>query len=236
MLQNCTYMFHATQVHVLGLFLSCTHGVGGGRGCMRCLVTHVGCYRTAHTCSMLRKCMCSDCSYHARMGWGGWAWLHALSCHTCWMLQNCTYMFHATQVHVLGLFVSCTDRVGGVGVVACVVLSHMLDATELHIHVQCYASACARTVLIMHAWGGGVGVVACVVLSHMLDATELHGVGGGVGGVGVVACAVLSHMLDATELHIHVSCYASACARTVVVVQYMLTATKLGNQSLNVAL
>ena len=169
------------------------------------------------------------------------------------------------------------------GVVACVVLSHMLDATELHIHVSCYASACARTVLIMHAWGGGwgggVGVVACVVLSHMLDATELHGVGGGRGcmrclvahvgcyrtahtcfmlrkcmcsdcsyharmgwgvgwggGVGVVACAVLSHMLDATELHIHVSCYASACARTVVVVQYMLTATKLGNQSLNVAL
>ena len=56
------------------------------------------------------------------------------------------------------------------------------------------------------------------------------------GGVGVVARAVLSHMLDATELHIHVSCYASACARTVVVVQYMLTATKLGNQSLNVAL
>ena len=81
---------------------------------------------------------------------------------------------------------------GGVGVVACVVLSHMLDATELHIHVSCYASACARTVLIMHTWGGG-----------------------GVGGVGVVACVVLSHMLDATELHIHVSCYASACARIV---------------------
>ena len=44
---------------------------------------------------------------------------------------------------------------GGVGVVACVVLSHMLDATELHIHVSCYASACARTVRIMHGWGGG---------------------------------------------------------------------------------
>ena len=36
-------------------------GGGGGRGCTRCLVTHVGCYRTAHTCFMLRKCMCSDC-------------------------------------------------------------------------------------------------------------------------------------------------------------------------------
>ena len=63
---------------------------------------------------MLRRCMCSDCSYHAHMGWG-------------------------------------------VGVVACVVLSHMLDATELHIHVSCYASACARTVLIMRTWGGGWG-------------------------------------------------------------------------------
>ena len=216
-------------------------GGGGGRGCMRCLVTHVGCYRTAHTCFMLRNCMCSYCSYHARMGWGvGWGGgLHALSCHTCWNLQNCTYMFHATQLHVLVLFVSCTDGVGGggrgcmrclvthvgcyrtahtcfmlrnmcsycsyharmgwgvgrgggVGVVACVVLSHMLDATELHIHVSCYATACARTVRIMHGWGGGWGG----------------------GGVGVVACVVLSHMLDATELHIHVSCYATAFAHT----------------------
>ena len=32
-------------------------------------------------------------------------YLHALSCHTCWMLRNCTYMFHATQLHVLVLFV-----------------------------------------------------------------------------------------------------------------------------------
>ena len=38
---------------------------------------------------------------------------------------------------MLVLFVSCTDGVGGgVGVVACVVVSHMLDATELHIHVS----------------------------------------------------------------------------------------------------
>ena len=58
-------------------------------------------------------------------------------------------MFHATQLHVLLLFVSCTDGVrggvwGGVGVAACVVLSHMLDATELHIHVSCNATAFAH--------------------------------------------------------------------------------------------
>ena len=111
---------------------------------------------------------------------------HAFSCHA--MLRNgmCSYCsYHARMGWGVGW--------GGVGVVACVVLSHMLDATELHIHVSCYATACARTVRIMRGWGGGWGG----------------------GGVGVVACVVLSHMLDATELHIHVSCYATACARTV---------------------
>ena len=92
----------------------------------RCLVTHVGCYGTAHTCVMLRNCMCSYCSYHARMGW----------------------------------------EVGGVGVAACVVLSHMLDATELHLHVSCYAIACARTVRIMHGWGGGWGVFLLLSVQH----------------------------------------------------------------------
>ena len=109
MLRNCTYMFHATQLYVLVLFVSRTDW-GGGRGCMRCFGTHVGCYATAHTCFMLRNCMCPYCSHHARMGRGvGWAWLHALFWHTCWMLRNCTYMFHATQLYVLVLFVSRTD-------------------------------------------------------------------------------------------------------------------------------
>ena len=71
---------------------------------MRCLGTHVGCYATAHTCFMLRNCMCSYCSYHAGMGWG-------------------------------------------VGVVACVVLTHRLDATQLHIYTCCicYATVCAHS-------------------------------------------------------------------------------------------
>ena len=189
----------------------------GGVGVVACVVLshmldatelhiHVSCYASA--CARTVRIMHG---WGGGWGGGGWAWLHALSCHTCWMLQNCTYMFHATQVHVLGLFLSCTHGVGGgvggVGVVACVVLSHMLDATELHIHVSCYASAYARTVLIMHAWGGGwggwVGVVACVVLSHMLVRCYRTAWGGGWGGgVGVVACVVLSHML--------VRCYRTA--------------------------
>ena len=69
------------------------------------LRTHVPCYSTA-------------CARTVRMlhGWGGgeggWAWLHALSWHTCWILCNCAHMFHATQLHVLVLFVYCTDGVG----------------------------------------------------------------------------------------------------------------------------
>ena len=101
------------------------------------LRTHVPCYSTA-------------CARTVRIlhGWGGgeggWAWLRALSWHTCWSLCNCAHMFHATQLHVLVLFVYCADGVGvgGVGVVACVVVlahkcwmlrncAHMFHATQL---------------------------------------------------------------------------------------------------------
>ena len=77
------------------------------RSDMRCLDTP--CYATA--CARTVRIMHG---WGGGWGEGGWAWLHALSCHTCWMLQNCTYMFRATQLHVLVLFVSCTDGVGGV--------------------------------------------------------------------------------------------------------------------------
>ena len=57
---------------------------------MRLLHTHVVIYATV--CARTVRIM---------HGWGGgWAWLHALSWHTCWMLRNCTYMFHATQLHL----------------------------------------------------------------------------------------------------------------------------------------
>ena len=40
-------------------------------------------------------------------------YVDAFTWRTCWMLRNCTYMFHATLLHVLLLFVSCTDGLGG---------------------------------------------------------------------------------------------------------------------------
>ena len=102
-----SHMLDAKHVSCYGTACARTvrimHGWGGGRGgrgCMRCRVTHVGCYGTAHTCFMTQLHVlvlfvsCTD-------GVGGaWAWLHALSCHTCWMRRNCTYMFHATQLHL----------------------------------------------------------------------------------------------------------------------------------------
>ena len=99
---------------------------------------HVACYATV--CARTVRIMHGWC--------GGWAWLHALSWHTCWMLRNCTYMFHATQLLLV--------------VVACVVLTHMLDAAQLHINVL------FATQLYM------LIVVACVLLTHMLDVTQLH--------------------------------------------------------------
>ena len=68
MLDATQHMFHATQLHVLVLFVYCTDGVG----VVACVVhgTHVECHPTAHTCIMLRNCMCSYCSFTARMGWG----------------------------------------------------------------------------------------------------------------------------------------------------------------------
>ena len=117
-----THMLYTTQLYVLVLFVSRTDGVGGG-----------------------------------------WAWLHALSWHTCWMLRNCTYMFHATQLYVLVLFVSCTDGVGGGrGCMRC-----------LDTQVGCYATAHIYMLYIATQLYVLV-VVACVVLTHMLDATQLH--------------------------------------------------------------
>ena len=42
-------------------------------------------------------------------------------------------------------------------VLTCVVLAHMLDATQLRTHVPCYATAFARTVRLLHRWCGGGG-------------------------------------------------------------------------------
>ena len=125
------YMFHATQLHALVLFVSCTDGVGGGRGCMRRLVTHVGCYRTAH---VSRYATCAR-TVRIMHGWGGgWGG-------------------------------------GGVGVVACVVLSHMLDATELHIHVSCYATAFAHTCTHANSDFPRGALMASESLSELLHGT-----------------------------------------------------------------
>ena len=78
------------------------------------LRTHVPCYATA-------------CARTVGVG--------VVACVVFAHMVDAVHMFHATQLHVLLLFVYCTDGVGvgGVGVVACAALAHMLDATQLHV-------------------------------------------------------------------------------------------------------
>ena len=136
-----------------------------------------GCYATAHTCFMLRNCMCSYCSYHAGMGWGvgvvacvvlthrlDATQLHIYTCYICYAtvcahsgcmrcLDTHVGCYTTARIIYIYIYVVYATQLYVLVVVACVVLTHMLDATQLHIHVVCYATVCARTVRIMHGWG-----------------------------------------------------------------------------------
>ena len=92
----------------------------GGRGCMRCLGTHVGCYATAHTCFMLRNCMCSYCTYHAGMGWG-------VGVVACVVL---THRLDATQLHIYTCCICYATVCAHSGCMRC-----------LDTHVGCYTTA-----------------------------------------------------------------------------------------------
>ena len=83
-----------------------------------------------------------------RVGWGGvgWGWWHSLNLNTCWMLRNCV----------------------------CLVIAHMLDATQLCLPCHCTYAGCYATVFVlsMHTcWM--LRNCVCLVNAHMLDATQL---------------------------------------------------------------
>ena len=63
-----------------------------------------------------------------RVGWGGWGWWRSLNLHTCWMLRNC----------------------------ACLVIAHMLDATQVCLSCHCTHAGCYATVF------GGICLVVLV--------------------------------------------------------------------------
>ena len=155
-----------------------------------------------------------------RVGWGGvgmmtffelehmlagcYATVFVLSLHTCWLLRNCV----------------------------CLVIAHMLDATQLCLSCHCTHAGCYATVFVLSlhtCWM--LRNCVCLVIAHMLDATQLrlscHCTHAGCYATVFVlslhtcwmlrncVCLVIAHMLDATQLCLschctHAGCYATA--------------------------
>ena len=99
---------------------------------------------------------------------------------------------------------------------ACVVIAHMVDATQLCLCCNCTHAGCSATVLVLslHTWWM-LRNCACLVIAHMVDATQLslscHCTHGGCYATVLVlslhtwwmlrncACLVIAHMVDATQ-------------------------------------
>ena len=57
---------------------------------------------------------------------------------------------------------------------ACLVIAHMVDATQLCLSCHCTHGGCYATVLVLslHTWWM-LRNCACLVIAHMVDATQL---------------------------------------------------------------
>ena len=117
---------------------------------------------------------------------------------------------------------------------ACLVIAHMVDATQLCLSCNCTHGGCYATVLVLslHTWWM-LRNCACLVIAHMVDATQLclscnctHG--GCYATVLVLklhtwwmlrncACLVIAHMVDATQLCLSCNCTHGGCYATVLV-------------------
>ena len=84
------------------------------------------------------------------VGWGGvgWGWWHSLNSNTWWMLRNCACLVIAHMVDATQL---CGGvGWGGVGMMTFFELEHMVDATQLCLSCHCTHGGCYATV----RWGG----------------------------------------------------------------------------------
>ena len=142
------------------------------------------------------------------VGWGGvgWGWWHSLNLNTWWMLRNCP----------------------------CLVIAHMVDATQLCLSCNCTHGGCYATVLVLplHTWWM-LRNCACLVIAHMVDATQLclscHCTHGGCYATEFVLslhtwwmlrncpCLVIAHMVVATQLSLSCHCTHGGCYATVLV-------------------
>ena len=145
-----------------------------------------------------------------RVGWVGvgWGWWHSLNLNTCWMLRNCV----------------------------CLVIAHMLDASQLCLSCHCTHAGCFATVFVLSlhtCWM--LRNCVCLVIAHMLDATQLclscQCTHAGFWMLRNCVCLVIAHMLDATQLCSFCHCTHAGfwmlrnCVRFVIA--HMLDATQL---------
>ena len=129
--------------------------------------------------------------------------MFVLSLHTCWMLRNCV----------------------------CLVIAHMLDATQLFLSCHCTHAGCYATVFVLSlntCWM--LRNCVCLVIARMLDITQLclscHCTHAGCYTTVFVlswhtcwmlrncVCLVIAHMLDATQLCLSCHCTHAGCYAT----------------------
>ena len=90
-----------------------------------------------------------------------------LGYHDATFLGDTTYVFATGVIKDPRDFVFLQSHV-----LTCVVLSHMLDATELHIHVSCYAPAFAHTCTHANSDFPRGSLMASKSLSELLHGTS----------------------------------------------------------------
>ena len=114
----------------------------------------------------------------------------------------------------------------------CVVIAHMVDATQLCLSCHCTHGGCYATlfVLSLHTWWMLRNSV-CLVIAHMVDATQLclscrWGVRR--GGVEMMTFLELAHMVDATQLCLSCHCTHGGCYEIPKMVKQWMWRTQLG--------
>ena len=137
MLRNCACLVIAHMVDVTQL-------------CLSCHCTHGGCYATVlvlslHTWWMLRNCAClviahmvdaTQLCLSCNCTHGGcYATVLVLSLHTWWMLATVLVL----SLHTWWMLRNC----------ACLVIAHMVDATQLCLSCNCTHGGCYATVLVL---------------------------------------------------------------------------------------
>ena len=168
-------------------FLELAHMLDATQLCFFGHCTHAGCYATVFVLSLHTCWMLRNCVFCHCTHAGCYATVFVWSLHTCWMLRDCV----------------------------CLVIAHMLDATQLCFLVIAHMLDATQLCLSCHCTHAGCYAAVFFVIAHMLDATRLclfcHCTHAGCYATVFVlslrkcwmlrdcVCFVIVHMLDATQ-------------------------------------